>query len=336
MSQPPLPPPPQPPGRPRDGAARSGAVSAGVWLIAIGLAFLVRDWMGWTWGEGWPLFVIAAGAATFVTSALHRASLDAGSWSLVWPVAWVVVGGVLLAVTTGTLDASLGDLLSRWWPVGLILVGVWFLIAAVWPGRRRPVESLALPLGASPAASVKLSFGGGVLDVGRANPGVLVGGTFQGGVRYRTRGPDVVELEPDTGRGWPMGGATFRWAVGLTGEKPLDLRLDTGASKSAIDLIDLQVRQLELHSGAAETRIRLPRAAGLTLVRTDTGVASLSIDVPQGVAARIRSSMSLGRVDVDPARFPRTPDGWESPGFANAPNRVDMEVRGGVGSVTIR
>jgi hypothetical protein len=74
----------------------------------------------------------------------------------------------------------------------------------------------------------------------------------------------------------------------------------------------------------------------VTLVRTDTGVASLSIDVPQGVAARIRSSMSLGRVDVDPTRFPRTAEGWESPGFVNAPNRVEQDDRGGVGSVTIR
>jgi hypothetical protein len=307
-----------------------------VWLIAIGLVFLAKDWAGWSWGPAWPLVVIAAAAASFVTSLLHRSDLDAGSWSLAWPIAWALIGLVLLAATTGTLDTSLGDLLSRWWPVGLILVGVWFLVAAVWPGRRRAVESLALPLGPSPSASVKLSFGGGVLEVGRAAPGMLAGGTFQGGVRYRMHGPDSIELEPDTGRGWPMGGATFRWAVSLTGEKPLDLRLDTGASRATIDLVDLQVRQLELHSGAAETRIRLPRAAGVTLVRTDTGVASLSIDVPQGVAARIRSSMSLGRVDVDPTRFPRTAEGWESPGFVNAPNRVELDVRGGVGSVTIR
>ncbi|MEZ4597031.1 MAG: hypothetical protein R3C32_09455 [Chloroflexota bacterium] len=311
-------------------------MTAGVWLIALGLVFVAREWAGWSWAQGWPLFVIAAGGATFVTSLLRRGELDAGSWSLVWPIVWVIVGAVLLAATTGTLSIGLAELLHRWWPVALILVGVWFLVAAVWPGRRRAVETLALPLGPSPGASVKLSFGGGVLDIGRAAPGALLAGTFQGGVRYRTRGPDVVELEPDMGRGWPMAGATFRWSVGLTGEKPLDLRLDTGASRSTIDLAELQVRHLDLHSGAAETKVRLPRAAGLTLVRTDTGMASLLLELPPGVAGRVRSTMSLGRVDVDPVRFQRTPDGWESPDFATAPHRVDMEVRGGVGSVTIR
>jgi hypothetical protein len=133
-----------------------------------------------------------------------------------------------------------------------------------------------------------------------------------------------------------MAGATFQWSLGLTGEKPLDLRLDTGASRASVDLAELLVRRLELHSGAAETRIRLPRAAGETLVRTDTGVASLTIEVPPGAAARIRSSMSLGRVDVDPSRFPRTAEGWQSPEFETAPNRADIEVRGGMGSVTVR
>ena len=46
--------------------------------------------------------------------------------------------------------------------------------------------------------------------------------------------------------------------------------------------------------------------------------------------------MSLGRVDVDQTRFPRVGDGWQSPDIATAPNRVELEVRGGVGSVTIR
>jgi hypothetical protein len=80
----------------------------------------------------------------------------------------------------------------------------------------------------------------------------------------------------------------------------------------------------------------MPRASGQTLVRTDTGVASLLIEIPPGVAARIHSSMSLGRVDVDERRFPRSASGWETSDYASATHRVDMDIRGGVGSVTIR
>jgi len=306
-----------------------------VWLIAIGLVFLVRDWAGWSWGQAWPLFVIAAAGASFVTSLLHRSSLDAGSWSLMWPIAWLVIGVVLLAATTGNLGADLGDLISRWWPVGLILVGAWFLVAAVWPGRRRPVESLTLPLGPSPGASIKLSFGGGVLEVGRATPGSLVSGTFQGGVRYRTHGPDTAELEPDTGRGWPRAGAAFRWAVGLTGEKPLDLRLDTGASRATVDLADLLVHRLEVHSGAADTSIRLPRAQA-DVVRTRH---LCRIPAHRGSTrcrrSQIRSTMALGRVTSMSGASPRAVGGWGPPTSRRGePRRHGDHGRAGV--LTIR
>ena len=79
----------------------------------------------------------------------------------------------------------------------------------------------------------------------------------------------------------------------------------------------------------------LPRAAGATTVRAESGAASLTIEVPAGVAARIRSRMALGSSQVDEARFPRVGDGYESPDYATAANRVDIDISGGVGSVKV-
>ena len=318
--------------------ARSGAAVAGVWLIAIGLVLLVRDLQHWSWAEAWPLFVIAAGGASLVTSL--PGSPPPGRRCMVAAVADVrgsALGAILLASTTGRIDEGPMELVTRWWPVVLVGIGIWFLIASVWPGRQRPVESFSLPLASAQAADVHVSFGAGELSMGRAAPGLLIAGTFEGGVLYRSPAPGIVEVKPDTGSsGWPLSGQAYRWSVGLTGEVPLDLRLDTGASRATVDLGELALRRLDLRSGASETRIRLPMAAGYSQVRTETGVASLSIDVPPGVAARIRSRMTIGRTSVDEGRFPRTLDGWELPDYATAQNRVEVEVGGGVGSVTIR
>ena len=38
----------------------------------------------------------------------------------------------------------------------------------------------------------------------------------------------------------------------------------------------------------------------------------MAVEIPVGVAARIRSQVGLGSTSVDTVRFPRTPDGWES------------------------
>jgi hypothetical protein len=310
-------------------------IIAATWLIGLGLVFLIRDVAALDWGEAWPLFVILAGSAMLVSSLVGYRRLPAGAWSLAWPLAWIAIGALLLLSTTGAITAGPGDLVTRWWPAVLIAIGVWFLVASVWPGRKAPVETLNLPLAGAAAAEVRIRFGAGQLSIERGSPGSLVSGTFTGGVNQRSRGPGNLELEPDSTGGWPWWHTGLSWRVGLTGEVPLDLRLDCGASRSTIDLSELLVRRFDLKTGASETRVQLPRAAGATWMRAETGVAALTITVPPGVAAHIRTRMALGSTAVDESRFPRSVDGYASPDFATAPNRVEIEVQGGVGSVRI-
>ena len=92
---------------------------------------------------------------------------------------------------------------------------------------------------------------------------------------------------------------------------------------------------LDLHTGVSETRVRLPRAAGATSVRAEPGVASVTLEVPTGVAARIRSRMALGSSRIDETRFPRVGDIYQSIDYATAANRVDIDIQGGIGSVQV-
>ena len=320
----------------RHAAARSGMLIAAVWLIGLGTTFFVRDAYGWSWGEAWPMFIVLLGTSSLVSSLAGRRRLSAGTWSLVWSVAWIVIGVALLLSTTRAIAIGPGDLISTWWPIALIALGVWFLVAAVWPGGTRPEESLALPLVAgAPSADVRIRFGGGELNVQRGTPGMLVSGSFGGGVLHREPGPNAVQLEPYTGGGWPFWwDRRLDWRVGLSGEVPLDLRVDGGASRSTLDLSQLLVRTLELHTGASETRVMLPNAGG-TAVRADAGAASLTIAVPDGVAARIRARMAIGSVSVNEARFARSAAGYESADYASNPRHVEIDVQGGVGAVHI-
>ena len=313
---------------------RRGSLTAATWLIGLGTVFLVQTTTGWSWGQAWPLFVILVGVAGIITALLGGLGGLSGLWSLTWPVAWVIVGALLLASTTGSLGIGPGELIERYWPWLLIGLGVWFLIGAVVPGRRGH-ETLAIPLGGVDAASVRISFGAGALTTRPAAPGMLVDGTFRGGVKDRLVGPGQVELAQDLDMGIPWVDQASVWDVGLTAEVPLDLRLDTGAYRGRIDLGALRLAHLELHTGASDTHIRLPAAAGMTTVRTESGAASLTLEVPAGVAARIRSRMALGSTRIDESRFPRAGEVFESADYASAANRVDIDIQGGVGSVAV-
>jgi hypothetical protein len=312
-----------------------GSLVAATWLIGLGLVFLVRQALNLDWGEAWPLFVILAGVGGFVSRAVGGVRGVAGAWSFTWPVLWIVIGVVLLFSTTGNLGRQPLDLIGDGWPWLLVAVGAWFLIGAVLPFGAAPNETLVIPLGGVAEAAVRVKFGAGELDVRPAAPGNLVDGRFVGGVVRRDLGPGRVELEQDTTYGLPWLDGRCEWTVGLAADVPLDLRFDTGAARARLDLGDLHVRSLELHTGASETRIRLPRAAGVTNVRAETGAAALIVEVPSGVAARIRSRMAIGSSQIDETRFPRSAAGFESPDYATAANRVDLDLQGGVGSIRV-
>ena len=314
--------------------SRRGSLIGATWLIGLGVVFLVQQAMGWSWAEAWPLFVILVGVGAGASAIIGGARGLGMLWAVTWPVAWVVVGLLLLASTTGSLGVGPAELIAEWWPWALVVLGLWFLIGAFVSGGR-PMESLVLPLGDAQEAHVDIKFGAGDLITRKAAPGQLVEGTFQGGVKHRLDGVGRVELRQDLDGGLPWLDHEARWDVGLTAEVPLDLRLEVGAYRGIVDLGDLRLRTLELHTGASDTLVRLPRAAGSTTVRAQSGAAALTIEVPFGVAARIRLRMALGSSRVDETRFPRIGDLYQSADYGTSSNHVDIDVQGGIGSVKV-
>jgi hypothetical protein len=318
-------------------AVRRGPVIAATWLIGLGLVFLVRQALQLDWSEAWPLFLILLGVADIVSRLVGgvRTRGVAAIWSFTWPVVLIAAGIVLLLSATGNLGQGPIDLIANAWPWVLVGLGLWFLLGALIPSGASPLEQLTVPLAGAGEARVRIRFGAGELSIGPAVPGNLVEGRFTGGVLQRATGAGRIELEQDTTYGLPWLDNRSDWNVGVTGEVPLDLRLDTGAARARLDLTELRLRTLELHTGASDTRVRLPRAAGATTVTAETGAAALVVEVPRGVAARIRSRMAIGSSQVDEQSFPRTSTGHESADYATAANRVDLDLQGGVGSIRV-
>jgi hypothetical protein len=170
-----------------------------------------------------------------------------------------------------------------------------------------------------------------------------VWGSFAGGLNQRAR-LDGRKLEVDMSVpreagysfpfGWTAGG--LDWDLRLNPAVPLELEFHTGASRSQIDLSELLVTSVELETGASATEMTLPQAAGLTRVKVQSGAAQVVLRAPGGVAARIRAETGLAHVDVDETRFRQVAaHRYESPDFATAINKVDIDVQTGVGSVRV-
>lgn len=259
-----------------------------------------------------------------------------------WGLAILLIGVFLLLEPLGIVPE--GTRIWRFiWPTLIILLGIWFLVVpVVYRGRKLETETLSIGLEGAQEARVRLKHGAGKLQVEAADDNsLLLMGEFGGGVdQSMHREGDSVRLKlrtPPQVFPFPMGVSFdgLNWQVALNREISLRLDVDSGASESILDLTSLKISELNIETGASSTRVNLPENAGETRVRVDSGAASVVLHVPESAAARIRVESGLAGINVDQRRFPRTGSYYESPGFESAPNRIDIFVKTGVGSLEV-
>jgi len=118
-------------------------------------------------------------------------------------------------------------------------------------------------------------------------------------------------------------------------ENPIwDIRLNYGASKANLDLTKFKIRNLELHSGATSTYVKLGDKSDLTNVNVEMGAANITIDVPANVGCEIQTDMALSSKNVR---------GFNSQGkghyitenFSSNGKRIIIDVSAGVSSLTV-
>jgi len=261
--------------------------------------------------------------------------------SLLWGLILLLVGTLLLLSGLGIVTI---DLWSAVLAVVLIVFGVGLLLSVIAGPGAAEGEEMSIPLGDAIGARVHVQHGVGRLRIGGgADPGTLLEGTFGGGVnvrRKRRRHEVEVKLEPRGLPGvvalWNWGGAGLGWSFRLNNEIPLTLRVETGVSETRLDLTDLRLNSLRLQTGASSVQVALPAHAGHTRAGLEAGAASLSLNVPPEVAARVRFQGALASVDIDRNRFPRTAGVYQSANYDEAENTIDIDVEAGVGSIRIR
>lgn len=260
---------------------------------------------------------------------------------LFWAVVLILVGALLLLGNLGILRFNFWQML---WPALLILLGLWVLIGASGGWGQVKTERISVPLEGSEAARVVIDHGVGPARLtGPAGPGALMSGEFGGGVRteaWREGATQHLKLKM-SGDTFPMffpWGAWDKvfWEFGLSKDVPLTLVVKGGAGILDLDMRELRIRELKIDGGVGTSTLWMPASAGQTRVDIEAGVGTLTIHVPEGVAARISSSQGLGTITVNQRRFPSVGERvYQSPDYESAANRVEMHIEGGVGTVTV-
>jgi len=257
---------------------------------------------------------------------------------LIWGVILLLVGGLMLANEMGIRLPNGTSLMELFWPLLLILGGIWVLFGVLYRGKLN-LENASVDLQGATSAKVRINHGAGELKIHSGASGSdFMRGSFLGGLDARSnRNGDQLEVKmrPAQDMGFPFGGRIqLDWDAAFNADIPTAFDLNLGADKATLDLRDMKLTHLDLDTGASDTQIFLP-ANGRFTADLDCGAASLVVTIPEGLSARIRSNV-VGDFSIDKNRFPRNGDYYQSPGFDSAPNTVDMTIDAGMASVKIK
>ncbi len=260
-----------------------------------------------------------------------------------WAVLLILMGALFLGNNLGLFSFNVWSL---FWPIFLILMGVWFLLGTMRGPQAITAVEDSIALDGASRAKVVVKHGAGRLRVdGSAAEGMLVSGTFVNGLDARlTKLDDSLDvimkpqspIFPDVILPWNwVSGQGLSWDFGFAREVQLDLTFETGAGEGRLDLEELQVRRLALKTGASSTDLTLPARAGQTDVKVEAGAASVKIRVPENAALQLETESGLASINVDLNRFPRGGNGYQSPGYETAENRIFVRIETGLGSIEI-
>jgi hypothetical protein len=270
-------------------------------------------------------------------------------WRL-WPVVLVLIGVELLLAHRVPWLALVG-LAVAVLVVGA--VGVNLGESSSSSSGPQTTTTASTDLGNATQAAVTVRFGAGTLNLGpilQPQPGQLATMTFQGPEqlapqpRYSVSSSGVGQLEYQSNTkaaGFPPfadgRGDAAQMDLNLSPNVPISaLNLQTGATQARLDLSSLRVNTLDMSIGAATAWLRFPEAAGLTTAHISGGASTLTIEIPQGVAAQIQLRGGLSTLNVDQGRFPQVGDNlYRSPDYDSATNKVDLNIETGVTTIQI-
>jgi len=255
--------------------------------------------------------------------------------NIFWGTVLILFGALLFLQTQGYIS----NIFPYLWPLALILVGGWIILGVYWKPANTPEESFSIPLGAAQSVEYRFSHGAGQLQISGGAPAgrALVGTSAAGMNRNSQVTGDRLNVRIEAGPSFVpfIGPSQGVWRFQLTREIPSSLVVETGASSVDLDLRQVPARHVELKTGASSSNITMPEK-GVSLLDVEAGAASVRVVVPAATAARVRVEDSLTAINVDTDRFPRLGSGiYQSANYDVAVDRADINIHGGLGSVTV-
>jgi len=310
-----------------------------------------RGFLGWG-----VFFILLGGIPLAVDQGWLDASLVEDGWQL-WPLVIIGIGISLIARRTPfeplgglVVGATLGIMLGSVFVAGLRVPPLGGCGIGEGDGTAFPTRDGSF----GSAARVRVELNCGELVLGTAGgTGWTVAGRDDDG-----EGPDI-DATPSSLRvasrdATPFFGDGNDWAITLPADTSLDLDVSLNAGSGRLDLGGSSTSTLRLDVNAGDIEANLEGAAAARSLQVSVNAGSVQVILPD---ASLRGSVSANAGSVELCRsadtairittsenvaasydFPglvQTGDTFESPGFAGAAVRIELDASANAGSIAL-
>lgn len=278
----------------------------------------------------------------------------------------VVLGGGFLAQSLGVASFDLIKLISQYWPILLIILGLgliirprkkqrghsfwYFLILIIimlvgvtlWP-RNYEINKSTInePIPASAnKAEISVKAGSANLSL-LGNSEELISGEISSvtlpSITSRVEGETVFyTLETDPGQFINLGyHRNNDYALKLNNYLPMSIKVDTGASKINLNLEDVTVSELTLRCGATAGEIKLGEKASYTKIIIVSGASDIKISVGKNQGLKIVSKSGASSDNFSKIDLIKKDDIYESDNYSSAFSRVEIISNTGASNIVI-
>ncbi len=134
----------------------------------------------------------------------------------------------------------------------------------------------------------------------------------------------------------------FRWGrtsadVRLSPSASWAIEIRGGVSHWDSDLRNLELTGIEVRGGVSKVELRLPRPTGSSIIRISGGASQLTLRRPAGVPARLQIGGGASKLELDAQYLGAVggPVRLETPEYASAQERYDVEIGGGASQIRV-